>query len=244
MHSTAGYLAFLSRRQGGPQIELSWRCLCCQDTAIIPPYLIQKYKLLDMDEALGEMTHWPSSEAQLCQNQGCEANEIEVEVEGSRRMSNRYTRWATRQDIRPELCRWVHEQEWEEVRQGQKPTTQYKSAQPVVPALSEKPRKKSALVPVAKVIRPSPSDVLPEECQGFQVGDRVVIDLHEFDVEAKRQIMKEDGIPLGSSGEITSFSLNQADLAYGDRSVMASLLLDDGRVFKVGIGSISEAVAV
>lgn len=130
---------------GGPVVELGWTCLCCKDTAIISPYLLQKYSLAQLD-ALAEL---PSAPAYLCQKAGCYANNIQAEANGQPIYTERFEPGALHRAISPELCQWVHDQELAALRETQK------SAQVAPPVLRSKTsdRAQSQLTAVAESLR-------------------------------------------------------------------------------------------
>lgn len=89
--------------------DVSFRCWCCKDSAIIAGYLLTRYNLRQQFS--------PSDPAFLCQREGCDANTDTVtNSQGHDVEVKRFADYAVSRGISPDLCQWIHEKELEQAK--------------------------------------------------------------------------------------------------------------------------------
>lgn len=212
----AGYLSNLKPRE---QQQIGYRCLCCRDTALIPGDIIARYDVIpgheyhcdydpiDSDNVAVRAGKFYGAMGYLCRRRGCLANTVEVTaLDDGRPFSKPVARFASvavNQDITPETCEYLHQQEIARLKELAQVTPQ-QSIAAINQAMKDIPKP----MPVEKPLDPAPEKPITE-LDGFKIGDRVRITVARFTPGEQKEIIRNKEVPVGAVGVIVGFEINR-----------------------------------
>lgn len=152
--------------------EQFWRCLCCRDSGVIPVDVVGRY-LKTYEPDIWDETQFLGCAAAAveCSHRKCSAGMISVPSPDNPEVSTMQPRFSYGlHHIRPDICAWIHEQEFQRLQQEQ--------PAPLRTAIAQSISTIGNTMPAAVVSNPlehAEPVAEPDEVAGLHRGDRVIV---------------------------------------------------------------------
>ncbi len=217
-----------------PAESVSISCLCCRDSAIIPPEVVKEYLILDYnpDRFYPGRPDAPI----LCTRRLCKANRVWTRVPVKENGQDsfidkevyRYNPKFLDDRITPQDCDEIHRMElakWQNftVDEVREMVAEVQQAMADVPAII-KPM-------VALATEPQTEPEVTEEMQeGLEIGDWVTVCVDHMSEYNQKEIIKHKEAPVGEFGEILDFKISEVSVKLGDPQANAIVKLESGLI--------------